>query len=149
MKTLCLALVLLPLFATAGDEATKKRDFKKIVVVQGTIVCLGCELEKDGADAQCTLNAKHAQGFKDADGKLWSIVDNMRGHGVITNEKLRGKEVKLHAWKFEKAQYLEVWQYEVKSGDKWEIYSCCADCGWEKGDSGENEMCEDCTEKGK
>ncbi len=146
MKMLCLALLLVPLAVIAGDEA-KKRDFKKVTVTTGTVVCLGCELEKDGADAQCTLHSKHAQGLKDADGKLWTIVNNVRGNGFITDEKLRGKEVKVHGWTFGKAQYIEVWQYELKSGDKWVMYSHCTDCGWEAHDNGESELCEDCRGK--
>lgn len=146
MKMLCLALLLVPLAVIAGDEA-KKRDFKKVTVTSGTIVCLGCELEKDGAEAQCTLHSKHAQGLKDADGKLWTIVNNVRGNGVITNEKLRGKEVKVHGWAFAKAQYIDVWQFELKSGDKWVMQSHCTDCGWEAHDNGESELCEDCRGK--
>lgn len=146
MKMLCLALLLVPLAVIAGDEA-KKRDFKKVTVMSGTIVCLGCELEKDGAEAQCTLHSKHAQGLKDADGKLWTIVNNVRGNGVITNEKLRGKEVKVHGWAFAKAQYVDVWQFELKSGDKWVMQSHCTDCGWEAHDNGESELCEDCRGK--
>lgn len=147
MKKLCLALLILPLVAAAGDDAGKKKDFKKLVVVQGTLVCIGCELEKDGADAQCTLHTKHAQGLKDSDGLIWTILDNAHGHGVITNEKWRGKEAKLHAWRFEKAQYLEAWSVELKDGDKWVPYAFCKDCGWEKGDHGESDLCDDCKEK--
>lgn len=148
MKRLLLALsVLLPVAVTAGEGDKRARDFKKLVVVQGTIVCLGCELEKDGAEAQCTLHSKHAQGLKDSEGKLWTIVNNGRGNGVITNEKLRGKEVKVHGWAFAKAQYVDVWQYELKSGDKWVMQSHCTDCGWEAHDNGESELCEDCRGK--
>lgn len=143
MKMLCLALLALPLAVLAGDEK-KKRDFTKLAPVTGAVICLGCELEKEGADAQCTLNAKHAQGLKDADGNLWSFVDNQRGHGVITNEKLRGSEIRAKAWKFEKGRFLELWQYEVKDGDKWVLWSWCKNCGWEKGDHGEEDLCEDC-----
>ena len=132
-----------------AEDAPKKHDFAKIASVEGTIVCLGCELEKQGADAQCTLNSKHAQGLRAADGTLWSLVDNDRGHGVITNEKLRGKDVRLKGWKFEKALFVEVWQYEVKDGDKWILYSFCATCGWEKSDYGQKSLCPDCEEETK
>ncbi|MEK7466805.1 MAG: hypothetical protein AAB074_05250 [Planctomycetota bacterium] len=146
MKTLCIALLAVPLAVLAGDEA-KKPDFKKLTQTAGTIVCVGCELDKEGADAQCTLHSKHAQGLKDAEGKMWTLVDNVHGHGVITNEKLRGKEVRIHGWTFAKAQYIGVWKYEVKDGDKWVSYAYCTDCGWEKGDNGESELCDDCQGK--
>lgn len=143
---LCLAVVALPISVLAGDEA-KKRDFRKLAVTEGTVVCLGCELEKEGADAQCTLNSRHAKGLKGADGRFWTFVDNARGHGVITSDKLKGKEIRVKGWVFEKAQYIEVWQYEVKDGDKWVTYSHCKDCGWESCDNGESELCEDCRGK--
>jgi hypothetical protein len=105
----------------------KKRENKDRVEIAGTIVCIGCTLEKQdgGADAQCTLHAKHAQGLLMADGTVWTFVDNTKGHLLITNEKLRGKEVKILGWKFPKAQYIEVFKYQVKNGDKWVAYDYC------------------------
>ncbi|MBI2921272.1 MAG: hypothetical protein HYY18_09345 [Planctomycetes bacterium] len=123
MKRLCLFLLVLPL--ALGAEEKPKKDFTKLVPVEGSVVCLGCELEADGADAQCTLHSKHAQALKDGDGRLWNVLDNKRGHVLRSNEKLRGKTLRVHAWKYDKAQTLEVWKYEVKDGDKWTIYSYC------------------------
>src|SRR5262245_27639618 len=104
MKSLLLIAALVAAFALPQEKA-KKRDLKDRVDVPGTIVCIGCTLENQagGADAQCTLHAKHAQGLLAADGTLWTFVDNAKGHLVITNEKLRGREVKVLGWKFSKA----------------------------------------------
>lgn len=146
MRKLFIALLALPLVALAEDKDARKRDFSKTVRLQGTVVCLGCELEKDGADAQCTLHAKHAQGLRDADGNLWSFVDNLRGHDLVTGESLRGREIRLRGWTFPKARFVEAWQYEVKDGDAWVQWSYCRDCGWEKGDYGDTDLCGDCKE---
>ena len=128
-----------------GEDKAKKRDLKDRVEVAGTIVCVGCTLEKDaGADAQCTLHARHAQGLLAADGTLWTFVDNARGHIVRTNDKLRGKEVKLLGWKYPKAQYIEVSKYQLKSGDAWVGYDYCKTCGFEKGDHKDADICDDC-----
>lgn len=131
-----------------ADGAARKRDLKERIELEGTIVCIGCTLEQQdgGADAQCTLFAKHAQGLQLADGTVWTFVDNARGHGLITNEKLRGKAIKLLAWKFPKAQYLEAWRYSLKQGDAWEQYDFCKACGWEAGDNQDTDTCEDCRE---
>lgn len=125
MKTFAIAVAMLAL-ATAQDPP-KKRDLKDRAEFAGTIVCIGCTLEKQdgGADAQCTLHAKHAQGLLAADGTLWTFVDNAKGHRVIVNDKLRGKEVKVFGWKFPKAQYVEVFKYQVKDGEKWVAYDFC------------------------
>src|SRR6185436_17570803 len=140
MKTLIAVIALLGLVQDA-----KKRDLKDRVEIAGTIVCLGCTLEKQsGADAQCTLHAKHAQGLLASDGTLHTFVDNAKGHIVMTNEKLRGKEVKILGWKYPKSNYIEVSKYQVKDGDKWVAYDYCKTCGFEKGDNQDADLCEDC-----
>ena len=140
MKTLIAVLALVGL-----AQDVKKRELKDRVEIAGTIVCVGCALEKDsGADAQCTLHAKHAQGLKAADGTLYTFVDNAKGHHVITNDKLRGKEVKVLGWKFPKSNYIELSKYQVKEGDKWVVWDYCKTCGFEKGDNKDTDLCEDC-----
>lgn len=124
MKRLWPAALVLPL-AVLAEDGKKQKDFTKLETVAGTVVCLGCELETQGADAQCTLHARHAQGLKDAEGNLWTFLDNKRGHAMATNAKLRGKEIRVRAWKYEKARYLELWQYEVKDKDSWTLWSWC------------------------
>lgn len=144
MKTLAVVAALLGLgtFAVAQE---KKRELKDRVELEGTIVCVGCELTKEsGADSQCTLHAKHAQGLLLKDGTLWTILDNGRGHVVRTNDKLRGKEVKVHGWKYPKAQTIELWRYSIKDGDKWTQFDYCKTCGFEKGDHKDKDLCEDC-----
>lgn len=140
MKTLIAVIALLGLVQDA-----RKRDLKDRVEIAGTIVCVGCTLEKQsGADAQCTLHAKHAQGLLAADGTLYTFVDNAKGHIVMTNEKLRGKDVKILGWTFPKSNYIELSKYQVKEGDKWVAYDYCKTCGFEKGDNKDLDLCEDC-----
>jgi hypothetical protein len=140
MKSL---IALIALLGLAQDA--KKRDLKDRVEISGTIVCVGCTLEKEaGAEAQCTLHARHAQGLKAADGTLYTFVDNAKGHIVMTNDKLRGKEVKVLGWKYPKSNYIEVSKYQVKDGDKWVAYDYCKTCGFEKGDNKDSDLCEDC-----
>ena len=115
MKTILLAVAVLAL-AAGAQEKFKKRDLKDRQEFAGKIVCIGCTLEQQdgGADSQCTLHARHAQGLQMADGTLWTIVDNARGHGVITNSKLKDKEIKILGWKFPKAQYVELWNVGIR-----------------------------------
>src|SRR5688572_29530223 len=117
MKTLAAVLAVFALAGSAPQDA-KKREPKDRVEIQGTIVCVGCALEKSaGADPQCTLHSKHAQGLLASDGLLYTFLDNAKGHIVMTNDKLRGKEVKLSGWKFPKSQVIEVSKYQLKEGD--------------------------------
>lgn len=147
MKPILTALVsvlVLSAVALAGDAPAKRRENKDRVEIPGTIACLGCTLESWGADAQVTLHSKHAQGLLMPDGTLWTFVDNAKGHGVITNEKLKDKEVKVLGWKWPKAQYVEISKYSVKEGDAWVAFDWCKTCGWEPGDNKDTDLCEGC-----
>ena len=144
MKTLLAVMGVIALLLGVQDKA-KKREFKDRVEIQGTIVCVGCVLEKDsGAEAQCTLHSKHAQGLLASDGLLFTFLDNAKGHVVMTNAKLRDKEVKVLGWKYPKSQILELSKYQVKEGDKWVAYDYCKTCGFEKGDHKDLDLCDDC-----
>jgi hypothetical protein len=132
-------------FQAPGQDKARKRDLKDRADIPGTIVCIGCTLEKEsGADAQCTLHSKHAQGLLASDGTLWTFVDNAKGHLVAGNDKLRGREVMIFGWKYAKSQYIEVFKYQVKDGDKWVAWDYCKTCGFEKGDNKDTDLCEDC-----
>ena len=140
MRTLIALIVVL-----GAQDGAKKRELKDRVEVPGTIVCIGCTLEKrSGADAQCTLHAKHAQGLLGPDGTLHTFVDNAKGHLVIANDKLRGKEVKILGWTYAKSNYIEVSKYQVKEGGQWVAFDYCKTCGFEKGDHKDADLCEDC-----
>jgi hypothetical protein len=144
VKTLAIVTAFVVL---AAQEKIKPRDNKDRVEVAGKIVCIGCTLanQEGGADAQCTLHSKHALGLLAADGSLWTFVDNAKGHIVITNAKLRDKEVKILGWKFAKAQYVEVFKYQVKEGAQWVPYDYCKTCGFEANhDNKDTDLCEDC-----
>lgn len=148
MKLMIFALA----FAGVGaltQERFKPRDNKDRQELAGKIVCIGCTLQNQegGADAQCTLHSKHAQGLLMSDGTLWTFVDNAKGHAVITNAKLRSKDVKILGWKFLKAQYIEVSKYQVKEGEKWVAWDYCKTCGFEQGDNKDTDLCEDCSGK--
>ncbi len=138
-----LALVLAFAATAAADEEKVAR---RKVELEGRLVCIGCHLEKEhGAEAQCTLRSKHAQGFLAADGTLHPLLDNGRGHALIADRKLAGAPVRLEAYAFPKTQVLEVIRYAVKEGEKWVPYDYCRNCGFEPGDNGGKEdLCADC-----
>ena len=152
LRTCLAALVAVAVVATGlralAEEETQvaKRAFEDRKEYVGTIVCLGCELEKRGADAQCTLHAAHAQGLLAEDGTLWTFIDNARGHHLITNKKLLGQPIKVVGWKFPKAQYIEAHSYYVKKGEEWVHWDYCRVCGFEPGDHAGKDLCPGCAE---
>lgn len=148
MKRILPVLSILALAALADEGKPAPRTLDQRVEIEGKVVCIGCTLaaQEGGADAQCTLHAKHAQGLLLPDGTLWTFVDNAKGHLVIANADLRGRDVRVLGWRFPKAQYVEVSKYSVKEGDAWVAYDYCRDCGFEKGDNHDTDLCGDCAE---
>jgi hypothetical protein len=133
----------------AQDKPQSKRKLEDRQWIEGKIVCLGCTLaaQEGGAESECTLHAKHAQGLLAPDGTLWTFVHNTKGNCVMTDERLRDKEVKIFGWKFAKAQYIEVFKYQVKEGDKWRPYDFCKVCKFEPDhDNKDTDFCPDCKE---
>ncbi len=140
-----LAALLVAGVALAGEPSAKRREDKDRIEIPGTIVSIGATLEGFGANAEDTLYTKGAQGLLAPDGTLWTFVKNAKGFGVVTNEKLRGKEIKVLGWKYPKAQYVEIARYAVKEGEKWVPYDFCKNCGWEANhDNKDTDLCEDC-----
>ncbi|MFN0056950.1 MAG: hypothetical protein ACKVX7_00705 [Planctomycetota bacterium] len=134
--------------SVAQDKPTAKRDLKSRTWVEGKLACIGCSLAGEfGADAQCTLHAKHALGFVDKEGKLWTLVDNARGHRIITADKLRDKEIRIYGWQYAKHQYLEAWKYEIKKDGAWAGWDYCKTCGFEPGDNKDTDLCDDCKDR--
>lgn len=130
---------------TYPQDAPKKRTLAERTEIAGTIVCVGCELEKTaGANADCELHAKHAQGLRDSDGNLWTFLDNTRGHALVTQGRYRDRDVKILGWKYPKARYVEVWKYQIRSGDQWFAFDFCKHCGWERGDNKDKDVCPGC-----
>ena len=144
MKTLAVLLASLALWLPP-QEKPKKRALADRAEIQGTLVCVGCHLENEvGAESQCTLHSRHAQGLLAGDGLVFTLLDNAKGHLVRTNEKLRGRNLKLFGWRYPKTQIIEVSKYQVKEGDAWVAYDYCKTCGFEKGDNQDTDLCEDC-----
>lgn len=142
------ALVALTVCLAAAASLAVAQDAKaerKKVELPGKLACIGCHLEKShGAEAQCTLHAKHAQGFIADDGTIYTILDNGRGHLLITEKKLTGAAIKLEGYVFPKAQVIEVIRYARKDGEKWVQHDYCKQCGFEPGDNKGKDLCADC-----
>lgn len=121
---------------------------KKSEVFEGKIACIGCFIQTldPESNPQCTLHSKHAQGLITGDGSAFTILDNSRGHLLITNPKWKGKEMKIRGWKFPKTQMIEISKFQLKDGEKWVDYDFCKSCGFEPGDNKGKDTCEGCGE---
>ncbi|MHC4669898.1 MAG: hypothetical protein ACYTFD_16025 [Planctomycetota bacterium] len=148
MRKIAAVLAFAGIAVFAQDKFTL-RENKSRTEFAGKIVCIGCHLQRrdGGADSQCTLHTKHAQGLVTEDGWLWTFVDNTKGHHLITTKKLLGKEIKVLGWTFPKSKYIEVSKYQIKKGDEWVAYDYCKVCGFEPGDNNDTDLCEECQEE--
>jgi len=83
--------------------------------ITGELVCVGCTLKRmDGANAQCDLYAQHALGVKTADGSIWNIVENGRGHDIIRGHGfLDNKQINIQGYLYPIANMIEIDSAEV------------------------------------
>ncbi|MGL1935375.1 MAG: hypothetical protein OCD01_10150 [Fibrobacterales bacterium] len=124
-----IAVTLLSLtFTFAGGWDTQKG--LNEITLKGELVCTGCSLKKlDGANAQCNLFAHHALGFRSADGTIWNIVDNAKGHDVIrAHTLLEHKEATITGYIYPIAHNLELTTIKVDGVSASNI----AKAGWEE-----------------
>jgi len=110
-KKIVLTLIILVVSASLSWAGgwDKKKGLDQITL-SGELLCIGCTLKKlDGANAQCDLYTHHAIGFKTADGTLWSIVDNAKGHDVINSHDLvENKKATITGWIYPIANFIEI-----------------------------------------
>ncbi|MCB9783960.1 MAG: hypothetical protein H6751_13425 [Candidatus Omnitrophica bacterium] len=55
--------------------------------------------------------AAYEQGLLDRDGNLWTFLDNPKGRELRYNKQLRGKEVTVKGWLYDKTQIVEVYSW--------------------------------------
>ncbi len=125
---IAVALMAMVQISYAGGWKTDKGLDK--MTVKGELVCVGCSLKKlSGANAQCSLFAHHAIGFKSADGTYWSIIDNEVGHDVIRgHELLKGKTATINGWLYPIANMVEIDSITVDGATGADI----AQAGWDE-----------------
>ena len=99
--------------ATALDFLSLKLDETHPVVLEGTLICRDCQLEKQyGYHATCPLTGHHGW-LQTSDGRLWGILEGNASQELIHNSKLLGRRVKVQGRIFRKAGSIEVSRYEL------------------------------------
>lgn len=126
-KLITVCLVSATVLFAGGWDANKGLNE---TTLKGEIICTGCTLKKlDGANAQCNLFAHHAMGFRSADGTIWNIVDNAKGHDVIRAHTLLGhKKATIKGFIYPIANQLEINSISVDGVSAKQI----AKAGWEE-----------------
>jgi len=81
--------------------------------VEGTLVCLGCDLKKtEGANAACTVYG-HKHALKTRDGKYINFLENQHSEDLVKGEKYHNKEMTVHGIHYASANLLEVESFEL------------------------------------
>ncbi len=102
--------------ATALDFLSLKLDDTRQVVLEGTLLCRDCQLEKQyGYHAMCPLTGHHGW-VQTRDGRLWGILEGKASEELIHNSKLLGRRVRIHGRIFRKAGSVEVSDYQFLWG---------------------------------
>jgi anti-sigma factor (TIGR02949 family) len=99
--------------ATALDFLSLKLDDSREVVLEGTVICRDCQLEKEyGYHAMCPLTGHHGW-LQTSDGRLWGILEGQVSEQLIHNSSLLGRKVKIRGRIFRKAGSIAVSGYEL------------------------------------
>ena len=101
-------------FAGEGHAHAKKEKAEKAVAAEyaGTLVCLGCSLKGEGANAECG-DYGHTHALKTADGKYLTFLPNKFSSNLLAGEKFHNKEVAVHGVYYANANQLDVETYSV------------------------------------
>jgi hypothetical protein len=99
--------------ATALDFLSLKLDETRPVVLEGTLICRDCLLERRyGYHAMCALTGHHGW-LQTSDGRLWGILEGNASHELIHNSNLLRRRVRLHGRIFRSAGSIDVSEYEL------------------------------------
>ena len=99
--------------ANALDFLSLKLDETRPVVLEGTLICRDCQLEKQyGYHAMCPLTGHHGW-LQTSDGRLWGILEGSASQELIHNSKLLGRKVRIQGRIFRKAGSIEVSGYKL------------------------------------
>jgi hypothetical protein len=115
--TILLTVVLLMAGSAAmacGDKDSEEASGKaENAAFEGTLVCLGCDLNKaDGARAECTTYG-HKHALKTPDGKYVNLLENKYSADLLKGEKYSGKTVKVSGMYYADANQLDVESFAV------------------------------------
>ena len=101
--------------ANAMDRLAVGLNDTSEVVVQGTLLCRDCELERRyGIEAPCKRIGHHGA-IATADGHIWNLVDQKTAADLIHNEQWLGRQIVVHGRVFRGARTLVVESYQFHS----------------------------------
>jgi len=117
-------VVAVPLLAGKGPQKAQQATKAEQVTMKGTLVCLGCDLNKaEGARAACPAYG-HKHALKTADGKYINFLENQYSADLIKGEKFHNKQIEVHGLYYANANQLDVEDFTV-AGKK---MSWCGHC---------------------
>jgi hypothetical protein len=100
--------------ANAMDRLALRLDDSSAVVVEGTVLCRDCELERRyGIKSSCRQIGHHGAIFT-ADGRILNLVEQRSSAALIHDETLFGKKVIVHGRLFRGARALVVETFQLE-----------------------------------
>jgi hypothetical protein len=99
--------------ATALDYLSLKLDDSREVVLEGTLLCRDCQLEKKyGYHAMCPLTGHHGA-IVTSDGRIWNILEGEKSRDLIHDSSLLGRRVRVGGRMYRKAGSIAVSGYQL------------------------------------
>ncbi len=99
--------------ATALDYVALKLDDSRPIVLEGTLLCRDCQLEKEyGYHAMCPLTGHHGA-IVTSDGRIWNLLEGEKSRELIHDSSLLGRKVRVEGHMYRKAGSLAVSNYQL------------------------------------
>lgn len=96
------------------EQAAHRLDTPHPAVVEGKVVCRGCELHsRYGGPYVCDTRG-HRGALATSDGKIWDFVEGDVAKPLIDGHDLWEKQIRVHGKLYRQASSLEVENYELK-----------------------------------
>ncbi|HUV30981.1 MAG TPA: hypothetical protein VMY05_07840 [Acidobacteriota bacterium] len=122
---------MLAVAATADDhgksnpEGTTEKADQKRVTLNGTLVCMGCDLKKaENARAECSEYG-HTHVLKTEDGRYINLLENKYSADLLQADKYHNKKMEIHGIHHASANVIDVEAYAPQGGKK---MSWCDHC---------------------
>lgn len=99
--------------ATALDFLSLRLDDSRPVVLEGTLLCRDCQLEKQyGYHAMCPLTGHHGA-IVTADGRIWNLLEGEESRDLIHDSSLLGRRVRVEGRMYRKAGAIAASGYQL------------------------------------
>ena len=131
-----------PQVATQADS--ESRPDYRTERIRGQVVWLSDALQNEFGISTVSEVAENSLAILTKEGRLFPIVENLRGRAFRKDDRLRGKDTEILARRYEKQPLIQVLKiYQFEDGKRYEIDYWCDVCAIVMYETGPCSCCQD------